>query len=42
MGEWGGGGGLLLHTVLFLLSDVRTLVYLLRDFSLGGGGGGEY
>ena len=40
---WGrGGGGLLLHTVLFLLSDVRTLVYLLRDFSLwGGGGGGE-
>ena len=38
MGE--GGGGLLLHTVLFLLSDVHTLVYLLRDFSLGGGGGG--
>ena len=37
MGE-GGGGGLLLHTVLFLLSDVRTLVYLLRDFSLWGGG----
>ena len=38
----GGGGGLLLHTVVFLLSDVRTLVYLLRDFSLwvGGGGGG--
>ena len=39
----GEGGGLLLHTVLFLLSDVHTLVYLLRDFSLwgGGGGGGE-
>ena len=35
----GGGGGLLLHTVLFLLPDVCTLVYLLRDFSLGGGGG---
>ena len=32
-----GGGRLLLHTVLFLLPDVRTLVYLLRDFSLGGG-----
>ena len=33
MGE--GGGRLLLHTVLFMLSDVCTLVYLLRDFSLG-------
>ena len=37
----GGGGGRDFYYILFC-SCVHTLVYLLRDFSLGGGGGGEY